>query len=407
MVSSGRFSRATFLKGAAGLAGAALAASSSRVARAQAAPAQVSASLAAAQAPQLMSYVGCYTTPDRNGNGRGISVYSMDPATGDWSLVQVLEGVPNPSFLALDPVQQHLYCVHGGNDFSQVSAFAIDAASGQLTHLNDQDCGGPNPVHLAVDPSDRALVVADYNSGQVAVLPILSDGTLGPLADLANMPGQPGPNKTEQTGSHPHDVPFDPAGRFVLVPDKGLDRIFVLRLHASEPNLELNDPPFVQARRGAGPRHIAFHPTLPYTYVINELDSTITTYGFDGDTGVLEPLEVLPSTPNEFTGDNTGAEIVVDPSGRFVYGSNRGHDSIGIFAIDGATGLLTPVDWVATGGKTPRNFNLDPSGSFLYAANQDSDTIVTFAVDERTGGLTPTGQVVQTGSPVSIVFGGA
>jgi 6-phosphogluconolactonase (cycloisomerase 2 family) len=221
------------------------------------------------------------------------------------------------------------------------------------------------------------------------------------------MPGQTGPNKTEQTGSHPHDVPFDPAGRFVLVPDKGLDRIFVLRLHASEPNLELNDPPFVQARRGAGPRHIAFHPTLPYTYVINELDSTITTYGFDGDTGVLEPLEVLPSTPTEFTGDNTGAEIVVDPSGRFVYGSNRGHDSIGIFAIDGLTGLLRPLDWVATGGKTPRNFSLDPSGSFLYAANQDSDTIVTFAVDERTGGLTPTGQVVQTGSPVSIVFGGA
>jgi len=404
MMSSGRLSRAVFLKGAVGLAGAALAASSSRAAHAQRARMQVPAMLGAAQAAQWMVYVGCYTTPDRNGHGTGISVYRMDAATGDWTAVQVLEGVPNPSFLALDPSQQHLYCVHGGNDFRQVSAFAIDAETGQLNHLNDQDCGGPNPVHLAVDPTDRALVVADYNSGQVAALPILADGTLGPLSDLAMLPGEPGPHRTEQTGSHPHNVPFDSAGHFVVVPDKGLDRIFVLRLDAAQAKLELNGPPFVQARRGAGPRHIAFHPSLPYAYAINELDSTITTYGYDTDTGVLEPLEVLPSTPSDFTGDDTGAEIVVAPSGRFVYGSNRGHDSIGIFAVDADTGLLAPVGWVPTGGKTPRNFSLDPSGRFLYVGNQDSDTVVTFAVDGATGALTPTGQVVDTGSPVSIVF---
>src|SRR5712691_6727247 len=193
MMSSGRLSRAVFLKGAVGLAGAALAASSSAAAHAQRARMQVPAPLGAAQPAQWTVYVGCCTTPDRNGHGTGISVFRMDAATGDWTAVQVLEGAPNPSFLALDPSQQHLYCVHGGNDFRQVSAFAIDAETGQLNHLNDQDCGGPNPVHLSVDPTDRALVVADYNSGQVAALPILADGTLGPLSDVATLPGEPGP----------------------------------------------------------------------------------------------------------------------------------------------------------------------------------------------------------------------
>jgi 6-phosphogluconolactonase len=403
-MSSGRLSRAVFLKAAVGLAGAALAASSSTAARAQGAVMQARVTLGGAQVSQWMVYVGCYTTPDRFGHGHGISVYRMDAATGDWTAVQVLEGLANPSFLALDPAQQHLYCVHGGNNFRQVSAFAIDSATGQLSHLNSQDCGGPNPVHLSVDPSDRALVVADYNTGEVGVLPILPDGTLGQLSDLVMLPGQPGPHKTEQTGSHPHNVPFDPAGHFVVVPDKGLDRIFVMRLDAAQAKLELNDPPFAQARHGAGPRHIAFHRTLPYAYVINELDSTITTYGYDSDVGVLEPLQVLASTPTDFTGDDTGAEIVVAPSGRFVYGSNRGHDSVGVFAVDEGTGLLSPVGWVPTGGKTPRNFNLDPSGQFLYVGNQDSDTVVTFAVDDDTGALTPTGQVIETGSPVSIVF---
>jgi 6-phosphogluconolactonase len=397
------FPRVTFLKGIAALAGAAFAAGKWGAVPAQAKPAHMLGTVAA-QGSRIFAYVGCYTTPDRNGRGSGIGVYRMDPSSGDWSFVQLLDGIPNPSFLAPDPSQRHLYSVHGGNDFRHVSSYAIDPASGELTHLNNQDCGGPNPVHLSVDPTSQTLVVADYNSGQVAALPIQADGSIGALSDLLALPGTPGPDKTQQISSHPHDVVFDPAGRFLAVPDKGLDRIFVLRVDATKAKLELNDPPSIQTRRGAGPRHIAFHPSMGYAYVINELNSTVATYGYDSSAGMLEALQVIASTPSDFTSDNTGAEIVVAPTGRFVYASNRGHESIGIFAVDQTSGILTPVDWAPTQGIQPRNFNLDPSGDFLCVGNADTDTVVTFSVDANTGMLTHTGQVIQTGTPVSIVF---
>ncbi|MHB8647797.1 MAG: lactonase family protein [Thermomicrobiales bacterium] len=352
----------------------------------------------------MFVYVGCYTSPDRAGGGEGINVYRMDDHSGAWDHVQLLTGVANPSFLALDPARRFLYCVHGGNTFSALSAFAIAQQTGLLTFLNTQQSGGRNPVSVDVHPSGRALVVANYMDGTVAALPINADGALAPLNSLWPQTGDPGPNPVEQAAPHPHHSPFDPAGRFVVVPDKGLDRTFVYRFDAEHGTIAPNDPPFVPARSGAGPRHIAFHPDLPYAYVVNELDSTVTTYGYDGERGMLEPRQLIGTLPPDSTGRGTGAEIAVAPSGRFLYTSNRGHDSIAIFAIDAHTGTLASVGWEPTRGAMPRFFALDPFGRFLYVANQSSDTIVTFGVDQMTGGLTPTGHVVRTGSPVCIVF---
>jgi 6-phosphogluconolactonase (cycloisomerase 2 family) len=354
----------------------------------------------------MFAYVGCYTTPDRDGRGEGINVYRMDTDSGAWTQVQLVADQPNPSFLAFDSRQQHLYCVHGGDDYSKVSAFSIDAASGELTYRGSQPCGGPNPVGLAVDNTDRFLVVANYGGGSVSVLPLASDGSLIPLSDLVKLTGKPGPDPVQQPGPRPHHVVFDPASRFVMIPDKGLDRVFMFGLDRRGGRLIPTEQASIQAQAGAAPRHAAFHPGRPLAYVINELDSTLTTYRYEPERGALESLQVLSTIPPEFDAKNTTAEIAVAPSGRFVYGSNRGHDSIAIFAVDPDSGTLSSVGWESTQGGNPRNFGLDPSGRFLYAANQNSDTVVTFQVDQESGTLTPTGQVIQTGSPVCIVFGG-
>ena len=353
----------------------------------------------------LFAYVGAFTTPERKGRGDGINVYRMDPSSGAWAHVQLVPNIINPSFLALDREQRFLYSVHA--DLDEVSAYAIDKQTGQLTPLNRQSCGGKNPVHLAIDPTNRFIVTANYGAGSVGVVPIEKDGTLGTRTDLAMLPGEPGPNRKEQASSHPHNCPFDPAGHFILVPDKGLDRVFSFKLDSASGKLTPADPPFVATREGAGPRHIAFHPSLPFAYVIDELDSTMTTYRYDPARGALQAVQVVPTIAPSFTGNNTGAEVAVAPSGRFVYGSNRGHDSIVIYAVDHVAGTLTPVGWEPTEGKTPRFFGLDPAANFLYAANQDTDTIVTFRVNKTSGKLAPTGQVVKVGSPVTIVFAGA
>ena len=350
----------------------------------------------------MFAYVGCYTTEKRNGHGKGINVYRMDPTSSAWSHVQLVEHVVNPSFLALDRSSRFLYAVHG--DMTYASAFAIDARTGRLTLVNRQETGGTNPVHLAVDQTNGFLVVSNYTSGSVALLPINSDGSLASLSHLVELKGPLGPDPKEQAGSHPHHNPFDRQGRFILVPDKGLDKVFVFRLETSTGKLVPADPPHVATRPGAGPRHVDFHPNLPFAYVINELDSTLAAYHYDADRGRLTLQQLETTLPPDFAGNNTTAEVAVQPSGRFVYGSNRGHNSIVIFAIDAATGLLKRVGWEPTRGSTPRYFGLDPSGALLYAGNQDTDTIVAFRVDGATGKLMPTGQVVKTGSPVTIVF---
>ncbi|MBI3637554.1 MAG: lactonase family protein [Candidatus Rokubacteria bacterium] len=348
------------------------------------------------------AYVGSYTSTRRNGRGEGITVHRIDASTGAWTQIQVVKAAENPSWLTLDRRQRVIYSAHG--DGEVVSAFRVDEATGQLAALGSQPAKGKNGVRLGVDAGNKFVVCANYSSGTVAVLPINADGSLGPLTDVPALPGKPGPHRTEQASSHPHDVVFDPRARFIVVPDKGLDAVFVFTLDAASGKLVPATPPSVASRPGAGPRHADFHPTKPYAYVLNELDSTITTYRFDGERGGLTPLQVITTLPPSFTGNNTTSEIVVGPGGRFVYASNRGHDSLAIFAVDGGAGTLAPVAWEPTQGKTPRFFAIEPSGTVLYAANMDSDTIVAFQIDGGSGRLTPTGQIIKTGSPSTIVF---
>jgi 6-phosphogluconolactonase len=354
-----------------------------------------------AETPPRFACVGSFATSTRGAHGEGLSVYSIDAASGRWVRVQLLANEVNPGYLALHPSRPVLYSVHPVAN--QVSAFAIDDRTGELTLINRQTSGGDDPSHLAIDPAGRFLVVANYVAGSVEVLPVNADGSLGAPADLVATKGELGPHRTEQPGPHPHQCPFDPAGRFLVVPDKGLDRLFVFRIDAAKGTLVPADPPFTRTRSGAGPRHIVFHPRRPYAFVINELDSTVTAYRFS-ETGALEPIQIVPSLPSTYTGNNTGAAIVVSPSGRFVYASNRGHDSVGIFRVDESNGMLSAVGWELTRGSTPRFIGLNPAGTRLYAANQRSDTIVEFAVDPSTGALGATGQVVQANTPVCIVF---
>jgi len=355
---------------------------------------------------ELTVYVGCYTTADRKGRGEGISAFRMDGESGAWREVGVVAKVANPSFLAVHPNKRFLYSVHGGQ-LSEVSAFAIKGGTGQLDQLGTWPSGGVNPVHLDLHPGGRWMVVANYTGGTAALLPVKADGCPGDISDLVTLSGTPGPDPVEQSTPHPHDIPFDPTGAFVCVPDKGLDRVFVYRVDTERGKYVAADPPSVASAAGAGPRHVAFHPRQRWAFVINELNTTITAYTFDRGGGGFCDVQTLSSLPSDgsVTGRNTGSEIVVHPSGRFVFVSNRGHNSVGVFEIQ-ETGTLTSVGWYPTDGDTPRSIAVDPSGRFLYAANQMSDSIVGFKVNAATGELSATGQVVHTGSPSTMVFVG-
>jgi 6-phosphogluconolactonase (cycloisomerase 2 family) len=359
----------------------------------------------------LFAYVGCRTTKERGARGEGINVYRVDTISGKWTHVQLVKDLVNPSFLAFDRKHNFLYSVHG--DFSEVSAFLVDKPTGTLSFLNRQSTLGKNPVHLAVDPTNRFLIVGNYETGTIAVLPINKDGSLKPPCNLAAVPSAAEPNKVylpRQGTSHPHHVPFDRSGNYIVVPDLGLDKVFVFRLDASSGKLVPNDHPFVNSRNGAGPRHIDFHPFNPYAYVVNELDSTVTAYRFDASQGKLNALQVISCLPAAFTDSKDfargfgAAEIVVAPSGKFLYVSNRGDSSIAVFSIDEAAGTLSPAAWASSNGEGPRFIGLDPYGIFLCAANERSDTIVVFRIDTITGKLKSTGDVIHTGSPVCIIF---
>jgi 6-phosphogluconolactonase len=350
----------------------------------------------------MLAYVGCRTTRERNARGEGIGVFRVDEVTGNWQRIQLLKDTVNPSFLAFDRTGDTLFAVHG--DMAEASAFRVDRVTGELTYLNTEPCGGKNPCHLTTDPTNRYLIIANYASGTLGVLPIEADGRLSPLRHLETLSGELGPHKTQQKGLYPHHNPYDLDDRFIIVPDTGGDQVCVFTFDADAGRLNPTDPPFVKTRSGSGPRHIDFHPSRRFAYVANELDSTIGTYAWNGERGTLTPLQLLPTLPETYTGDNTTAEIWVSRSGRFVYISNRGHDSIAIFAINPETGFLTSAGWQLTGGKQPRFFAFEPSHRFCYAANEVSDTIAAFRVDSETGALTPTGHVVETGSPTCIVF---
>jgi len=346
-------------------------------------------------------YVGARTTRERNARGDGLNVYAMNNTTGEWRHLQLLGDLVNPSFLAFDRTLNFLYTVHG--DLSDITAMRIDPAEGTLRVINRQSTEGKNPVHLAIDPSNRFVVVANHITSTLALLPRNEDGSLGAVIDLVKLEGKIGPHRVEQPFAKPHQVESDPSGTFIVVPDKGLDLVFTYRLDAEKGKLVPIGQP-VPSREGAGPRHLAFHPAGRLAYVVNELDSTVTAYRFDPASGTLAPFQVLPAVPDSYTGNSRAAEIAVSADGRFVYASNRGHDSIATFAIDAVSGRLAPVGWTTTGGKTPRFFALGPADRFLFAANEDSDTVSMFARDAGNGTLTATGRMVQIGSPVCILF---
>ncbi len=348
------------------------------------------------------AYVGCRTSRERNARGNGISVYSVDAATGTWHQVQLLGGLLNPSFLALSKDKRFLYTVHG--DSSEISSFTINADNGQITPLNQQSTQGKNPVHLALDPTGRFMVVCNHITSTLAVLPINEDGALGPVCNLFELKGKIGPHRVEQPFSKPHEAVFAPDGRYLIVPDKGLDRVFTFTL---DPTGQLAPvrPPSVHARETSGPRHVAFRPDGQFAYVVNELDCTVTSYRYDAASGALTPMQIIPTLPQSFTGDSRASEIEASADGRFIYASNRGFDSVAIFAADPVTGWLSVVDIVRTPGKTPRFFALAPNNRFMFVAHEDSDAIATFAVDQENGRIVPTGNMIPTGSPVCIRFG--
>lgn len=348
------------------------------------------------------AYVGCFTTEQRHGRGDGIHVYRIDSVTGSWTHIQRLGDLVNPSFLITSHDRRFLYSAHG--DEHSATAFSIDAATGLLAPLNKGDTGGLNGAHLALSPDAKFLIVANYVSGTVAVLPVRPNGGLDDQIQLIPPEGKPGPHRVEQPGSHPHQIVFDPSGRFVLVPDKGLDRVFIFKFDAKTGRLTPTEQGSVATRAGSGPRHLAFHRTLPVLWVLNELNSTATTYAWNAATGFLKPLQILPCLPPDFTGDSTAAEIALSPNGRYLYCSNRGHDSIATFAVTPGSGLLGNTRWTPSNGKTPRYIGIEPGGQFLYCANEQGDSVTTFRISPATGGLTATGKPVVSPSAVSIAF---
>jgi 6-phosphogluconolactonase len=349
---------------------------------------------------RMFAYVGSRTTRERNAHGDGITVYEVNSKTGALEFVQLVKDLVNPSFLALNSEGTRLYTVHG--DMSDISAFSVDAESGKLSFINRQSTQGKNPVHLAIDPSGRFIVVSNHIGSSLAVLPIAADGSLLELTQLVHLEGPIGSHRIEQKQSKPHFNPFDPTGEFVIVPDKGLDRVFTFRFRDGQ--LSPADPAFVVARETSGPRHIAFHPNSPYAYCVNELDSTVTTYRYESSNGALTPQQIVSSLPETYTGNSRASEIEVDRNGRFLYASNRGFDSIAVFSIDQDNGHLKFIAAEPTLGRTPRFMTTTPDGRFMYALNEESDSIVAFSVDHTNGRLAPTGFSAESGSPVCMVF---
>ncbi len=347
-------------------------------------------------------FVGTYT----GGKSEGIYVFRLDATTGEATSPRLAAEAVNPSFLAIHPNRKYLYAVSeiqqlNGRRTGAVAAFAVDAASGRLRPINKQPSGGAGPCHLVVDHSGGHVLVANYGGGSVAVLPIGEGGRLGEMSAFVQHQGR-SVNPRRQTAPHAHSINVAPDNRFAFAADLGLDKVLVYRFDAAQGSLQPADPPFASVQPGAGPRHFAFHPSGKFAYVINELHSTVTAFEYEPHSGRLTAIQTISTLPSDFRGNNTTAEVQVHPSGRFVYGSNRGHDSIAIFRVDAETGRLTAAGHASTRGKTPRNFGLDPQGRFLLAANQATDTVVVFRIDPHTGGLTPTGTVLEIATPVCI-----
>ena len=360
----------------------------------------------AEQHGKYIFYVGTYT--EDGSKSKGIYAYRFDADTGQITSLGLAAETTNPSFVALHPNGRFLYAVnevgnYKGPNSGGVSAFSIDHATGKLTFLNEVPSRGADPCYIIVDKTGKYVLVANYTGGSIAVFPVLEDGKLGETSAFVQHTGH-GTNPSRQEGPHAHSIDLSPDNRLAMVDDLGLDELLVYKFDSANGSLTPNDPPFAKLDPGAGPRHFVLHPSGKFAYVISEMQSTVTAFSNDPATGTLHRLQTISALPKDFRGENDDAEIQMHPSGKFLYASNRGSDTIAVFAIDPSKGTLTPVEYTPTQGKIPRSFEIDPTGKFLFAENQKSDNIVIFRIDAKTGRLTPTGQVLDVGSPVCVKF---
>ncbi len=352
-----------------------------------------------------IAYVGTYTAKTTS---KGIYSYRFDAEQGQLTSMGVAAESADPSFLAVDPNGKYLYAVNEIGNFNggaggAVSAFAIDTKTGALKLLNQVPTRGAGPCHISLDKTGAFVLVANYDGGSIASFPVHDDGTLSTAAGFVQHSGS-GPNKERQEGPHAHWIGTSPDNRFALAADLGLDQVIVYGFDAGKGIFTPLLSGFRKVKPGAGPRHLALSPNGKFVYVLNEMESSVTVFSYQAKNASLYSLETISTLPKDFSGQNTTAEIAVLPSGKFLYTSNRGHDSVAIFAIDEKKGTLKSLGQVLTGGKTPRHFAIDPTGRYLLAENQDSNNIVVFHIDPATGGLTPTGQTIDVPSPVCLVF---
>jgi 6-phosphogluconolactonase len=364
----------------------------------------LAATLASAADFGYLVYVGTYTDKD----SKGIYAFRFDPASGESESIGLAAETQNPSFLAAGPNEKFLYAVNEIDIFSgamtgAISAFAIDKDSGKLTLLQQISSLGAGPAHLSLDQTDQYVLVANYDSGNIAVFPIEKDGRLGSRTAFVQHVGS-SVNKERQSTPHAHEIQTSIDNQFVLTADLGLDKLLIYRFDAKTGSLTPNSPPFVKVSPGSGPRHFAIAPSGKFVYLVNELSSTVTVFSYDAASGKLHQEQTISTLPQDFRGENTTAEIEVDAAGKFLYVSNRGDDSIAMFAIDSHNGKLSFLKRVPTGGKTPRHFSLDPTGRWLFVENQDSGTVNLFSVDPANGRLTVTSHGWKVPSPVCLVF---
>ena len=354
------------------------------------------------RAGSRLVYIGTYT----DHGSEGIYSYRFDLTTGKVASLGLAAESANPSFLAVSANGRFLYAINEVNVFEgqpagSVSSFSVDAGIGKLSALSQVSAGGEGPAYITLDHTGKYALVANYPLGSVAVFPILKNGGLGKATAFVQHQGS-SVNLERQQGPHAHAIAMSPDNRFAIVADLGLDQLIVYPFDSTKG--KLGPSHVLKTAPGAGPRHLVFAPSGKFLYVINEMASTIAAYSYDAANGTLHQFQTISTLPQGFTGKNTAAEIEIAPSGRFLYASNRGNDSIAVFAVDPLKGTLALVEFDSAGGRTPRNFTIDPTGSWLLAANQESDNIVFFRVDVRTGHLTPTSEVLQLSSPVCVKF---
>ena len=354
---------------------------------------------------KYLFYVGTYTQDTKS---KGIYAYRFDSSTGKVTDLGLAAETINPSFVAMDPTGKYLYAVnevqnYQGPNSGGVSTFSIDRTTGKLTFLNEVPSRGADPCYIIVDKEGKHVLVANYTGGNIAVFPVLADGKLGEASAFVQHTGH-GADPKRQEAAHAHSIDLSTDEHLAFVDDLGLDELLVYKYDAAKGSIAPNDPPFAKLNPGIGPRHFALARSGKFAYVVAEMGSSVTAFSVDLKTGILKHLQNISTLPKDFKGENDDAEIHVHPNGKFLYASNRGHDSIAVFAIDPQKGMLTAIEDIPTQGNIPRSFEIDPTGKFLFAENQKSDNIVIFRIDETTGRLKATGQKIEVASPVCVKF---